>query len=73
LVNRLTRRIAWPGDFFGEIATLEESRRSATVTTIAAAKLLVMFGSDFRLLQEAQPGIAARIEEAVSHRLSINT
>jgi CRP/FNR family transcriptional regulator, cyclic AMP receptor protein len=60
-----------PGDFFGEIAILAGGRRSATVTTTAPSKLLVMFGTEFRLLQQAQPGIAARIEEAMQQRLEV--
>ena len=59
-----------PGDFFGEVAILGESRRSASVTATTPVKLLVMFGSDFRQLQETQPGIAARVEEAMQQRLS---
>ena len=61
-----------PGDFFGEIAILGGGRRSATVTTTAPSRLLVMFGTEFRLLQQAQPGIAARIEEAMQQRLEVN-
>jgi CRP-like cAMP-binding protein len=58
------------GDFFGEIAIIERRRRTATVTTTAPVKMLVLFGTDFRQLQEAQPGIAARIEEAMRQRLA---
>ena len=59
-----------PGDFFGEIAILGDGRRSATVTTTSPATLLVMFGSEFRRLQDAQPDIAAGIEEAMRRRVS---
>jgi CRP-like cAMP-binding protein len=59
-----------PGDFFGEIAMLTGSRRSATVTATSPARLLVMFGSDFRRLEQTQPEIAARIEEAMRLRLA---
>ena len=59
-----------PGDFFGEIAILDGGRRSATVTTTSPAKLLVMFGTDFRQLQDSQPDIAARLEEAMQQRLA---
>lgn len=59
-----------PGDFFGEIAMLDGGRRSATVTTTSPAKLLVMFGTDFRQLQDSQPDIAARLEEAMQQRLA---
>jgi CRP-like cAMP-binding protein len=58
------------GDFFGEVAILERRRRSATVTATAPTRLLVMFGWDFRSLQEAQPDIAARIEGAMQRRLA---
>ena len=58
-----------PGDFFGEISMLTGSRRSATVTTTAPTQLLVMFGSDFRRLEQEQPDIAARIDEAMRRRL----
>jgi CRP/FNR family cyclic AMP-dependent transcriptional regulator len=61
-----------PGDFFGEIAILGGGRRSATVTTTSATKLLVMFGTEFRQLQQAQPSIAARIEEAMQQRLEVS-
>jgi CRP/FNR family cyclic AMP-dependent transcriptional regulator len=57
-----------PGDFFGEVAILGDGRRSATVTTTSPAKLFVMFGTEFRQLQEAQPEIAARLEAAMADR-----
>jgi CRP-like cAMP-binding protein len=59
-----------PGDFFGEIAILGNGRRSATVTTTSPAKLLVMFGIEFRQLQQALPDIATRIEEAMRQRIA---
>jgi CRP-like cAMP-binding protein len=59
-----------PGDFFGEIAILGNGRRSATVTTTSPAKLLVMFGTEFRQLQQALPDIATRIEEAMRQRIA---
>jgi CRP-like cAMP-binding protein len=59
-----------PGDFFGEIAIIGGGRRSATVTTTTPVKLLVLFGSEFRRLQQAQPEIATRIEDAMRQRLS---
>jgi voltage-gated potassium channel len=59
-----------PGDFFGEIAILGNGRRTATVTTTSPARLLVMFGTEFRDLQQAHPEIAARIEEAMRQRVA---
>jgi CRP-like cAMP-binding protein len=57
-----------PGDFFGEMAILGDGRRTATVTTTAPAKLLVMFGTEFRRLQQEQPEIAAGLEAAMRKR-----
>ena len=57
-----------PGDFFGEMALLGDGRRSATVTTTAPTKLLVMFGTEFRQLQASQPAIAAVLEQAMQQR-----
>ena len=59
-----------PGDYFGEIAILDGGRRSATVTTTAPTKLLVMFGTEFRELQQTQPAIAGRIEQTMRDRLA---
>jgi CRP-like cAMP-binding protein len=59
-----------PGDFFGEIAILGDGRRTATVTTTSPARLLVMFGTEFRQLQQAQPEIAGRITEAMRQRVA---
>jgi len=61
-----------PGDFFGEIAIIGSGRRSATVTTTTPATLYVMFGTEFRQLQQSQPEIAARIEAAMTQRLVAN-
>jgi CRP-like cAMP-binding protein len=58
-----------PGDFFGEMALLGSGRRKATVTTTSPACVLVLFGTDFRLLQEHHPGIARQIEDAMLKRL----
>jgi CRP/FNR family transcriptional regulator, cyclic AMP receptor protein len=57
-----------PGDFFGEIAILGDGRRTATVTTTSAARLFVMFGAEFRRLQQAHPDIAGRLEAAMAER-----
>jgi CRP-like cAMP-binding protein len=57
-----------PGDFFGEVAILGGGRRTATVTTTAPAQLLVLFGTEFRQLQQAHPAIAAQLGQAVATR-----
>jgi voltage-gated potassium channel len=60
------------GDFFGEIAILGDGRRSATVTTTAPSRVLVMFGTEFRRLQQTQPEIAARIEATMDERVALD-
>jgi CRP-like cAMP-binding protein len=57
-----------PGDFFGEMAILDGSPRSATVTTTSPARLLVMFGTEFRDMQQWQPTIAAELERVTRER-----
>ena len=61
-----------PGDFFGEVAILGDGRRSATVTTTSPANLL-MFGGEFRRLQQEHPDLADRIEEAMRQRLAVRS
>jgi CRP-like cAMP-binding protein len=64
-INGIEVRTLEPGDFFGELAILGDGRRTATVTTTEPSQVLVLFGTDFRQLQQEQPEIAARIESAL--------
>ncbi len=57
-----------PGDFFGEMAILGGGRRNATVTVTSPSRLLSMFGTEFRMLQDVQPDIAAHLEETMKQR-----
>jgi voltage-gated potassium channel len=57
------------GQFFGEIAALRRTRRSATVTAVTPTRLLVLDALDLRGLMDRQPAIAARIEEAARSKL----
>jgi CRP-like cAMP-binding protein len=67
-VDGLTVADYEPGDFFGEMAILGQGRRSATVTTTSPSRFLVMFGTDFRQLQQLHPAIAATLEQAMQQR-----
>jgi voltage-gated potassium channel len=69
-VGETTIKNLGPGDFFGEMALLGEGRRVATVTTTSPAKLLVLFGTEFRRLQQEHPEVAARIEETMRRRIA---
>ena len=57
-----------PGDFFGEMSILEARPRSATVTTTSPSRLLEMFGTEFRRLQQTHPAIAAELERVTRER-----
>jgi CRP-like cAMP-binding protein len=57
------------GGFFGEIALITGSPRTATVTTGTPVKALVIERDDFRALLEGSPPIQLKVLEAVSERL----
>jgi voltage-gated potassium channel len=57
------------GQFFGEIAALRRTRRSATVTAVTPTRLLVLDTLDLHGLMDRQPALAARIEEAAREKL----
>jgi CRP/FNR family transcriptional regulator, cyclic AMP receptor protein len=57
-----------PGDFFGEMALLGEERRTATVTTTSAMRVLVMTGHHLRAIDREMPTVHTRIVEAIEER-----
>ena len=59
-----------PGDFFGEIALVSRSPRTATVTTTTPARLLVITAGSFRSLLDHSPRIQLRVLEALADRLA---
>lgn len=64
-VNGEEVRTLGSGDFFGELAILGAGRRTATVTTTSPTEVLVLFGTEFRRLQQEYPETAERIESAL--------
>jgi voltage-gated potassium channel len=57
------------GQFFGEIALLESSLRTATVVTTRPSTLLVLEVSDFRAFTAVHPEIAEIIEHEAAKRI----
>jgi voltage-gated potassium channel len=57
------------GHFFGEIAALRRTRRSATVTAVKRTSLLVLDAHDLRVLMDRDSRIAERIREVARTRL----
>jgi voltage-gated potassium channel len=57
------------GQFFGEIALLRRTRRSATVIAITRARLLVLDAQDLHALMERSPSIARHIHKVARERL----
>ncbi|MGC2072407.1 MAG: cyclic nucleotide-gated ion channel [Pseudolabrys sp.] len=57
------------GHFFGEIAALKRTRRSATITAVVRISLLVLDTHDLHALMEREPRIAERIREVARGRL----
>lgn len=58
------------GDFFGEIALLKESERTATVTAVTECQLLILDASDFRRLLRDHPPIADAVTKVMTERLA---
>ena len=58
-----------PGDFFGEIALVDEGTRTATVTTEGPARLLVIGHREFHSMMEEFPEIAGQVMHALANRI----
>ena len=57
------------GDFLGEIALITGVPRTATVTTTAPARMLVITARDFKSLLRRTPSIQLKVLEALASRL----
>jgi putative iron-dependent peroxidase len=62
-------RTMGPGDFFGEIAVIDEGPRTATVTSTTALRCFTIGSHDFRDVLGQNANVAVRILDAVTRRL----
>lgn len=58
-----------PGDFFGELALIEEEPRSASVIAVDETECLLFPAWEFRALLDEQPQIAVAIMRALIERI----
>jgi CRP-like cAMP-binding protein len=59
-----------PGEFFGEMALIDDDRRNATVRALSPMKLLVMTRNSFRTVDRSMPQVHATVIEAINQRRS---
>jgi voltage-gated potassium channel len=57
------------GQFFGEVAVLRRSLRSANVTALTRTNLLVLDAHDLHALMQRDRRVAGRIEDVVKKRV----
>jgi len=58
-----------PGEFFGEMALMEDRARTATVTAKTRTKCLQLVRWDFRALLKENPELAVKMLEVVVRRM----
>lgn len=64
------RGLVTSGDYFGEIALLVGSGRTATVTATTDLRCFALTPAEFRTLVEANPSIAWKVMQSMAERLA---
>jgi len=60
-----------PGDFFGEIALIQESSRAVTARSESAAEVVMLTRKDFIALLDLDPRVAAKVTLAIARLLAM--
>jgi CRP-like cAMP-binding protein len=70
-VTRKGKKVATrgAGDFVGEIALLQETRRMATVTAKNDVRAFVLTGASFRYLLDQAPSVERKVLRALASRV----
>ena len=58
-----------PGDYFGELALLDDDRRSASVRTLEKSTFTIMFKDEFHAIMERHPKIAQTLIRNLTRRV----
>ena len=58
-----------PADFFGEIALVEDTRRTATVTAMTPLRAFVLTSRSFNRLLETAPAVERKVLRALAKRV----
>ena len=58
-----------PGDIFGELAMLDDERRSATIETLEQTETVAILGPDMRRLLREHPDLAVKLIISLGRRL----
>ena len=69
IVGGRTRRVLEAGDFFGELALIDQGLRSATVTVTEPSMLLFLPGFGFRTLVQGDSALCFKLLVLVTQRL----
>jgi CRP/FNR family transcriptional regulator, cyclic AMP receptor protein len=57
-----------PGEFFGEMALIDQDRRNATVRALSPMKVLVMTRTSFRTIDRSMPQVHTAVVDAINAR-----
>jgi cAMP-dependent protein kinase regulator len=57
-----------PGDFFGEMGTVGDAPRSATVVSQKRMRILTLGARDVQRLKESAPDVLRQLEDAIKER-----